>query len=661
MFIIDVIPLTKISLNRPQIYTYFYRQKIFVGALAIVSFHQRKIPAIVVKVQNLEKRKIEIKSYPYQLKKIEKVVYSEPIFTKNQLIFAQCLADYYYAPLGLILKMISPPILKREKEIAQPKKIELKLKKGIKLNTQDKKIISALQKTKKNIILIKSDINKLCRIYPKIIEPIIKKNKQVLILYPEISKAENLKEFLENYFDKSLIDSFHSEMAQGKFLEIYKKIKQGITKIIISSRLGIFAPFKNLNLIIVNYEENPNYKSQEKFPYYQGRDVALRLARIFKAKTILISETPSIESFYKTQRNKYELIKSKANCQLPTVQILDMRQEIHKGNFSIFSEDLLENLKKNLKQKKKLLLFVSRRGMATFVICQDCGYLIKCPNCDVPMVYHAREEFSSSNELLICHHCNFRAAPPLFCPKCKGHQIKYSGIGTQKVEQELKKKFPQAKIVRLDSDTMKTVKSKKKIYRDFKTGRIDILVATQIILANQNLGEIDLTGAISIDTILHLPDFRSSERTFQLIYRLIKMSKHFILQTYSRRNFAFQTSLKMDYQTFYEKEIKERKTLAYPPFSQLIKLTCFNRDVEKGEKETKQIADLLNQRKKQLSLSDKDLVILGPAPAFIPRIRGQWKWNIILKIKKKYQKTKRELLKLIPQNWLIDIDPENLL
>ena len=669
MFIIDVIPLTKIPLDRSQVYTYFYPQKISVGVLVIVSLYKRKTPGLVVKVQKLEKRKIEIKKFPYKLKEIEKIISSQPIFTEKQLFLIRWLADYYHAPLSLIAKIISPPILKREREIFQPKKVKLKLKKTLKLTSQAKKIISDIQKTKKNIILIKADSDKTREIYPKIIESIIKKKKQVLILCSEISKTNELKEFLESYFDKFLIDSFHSKTAQGKFLQIYKKIKQNKTKIIIAARLGVFAPFDNLGLVIVNQEENPNYKSQKKFPYYQGRDVALKLSKIFKAKVILASETPSIKSFYKAQKNEYKLIKPIADCRLPIASLVDMRQEIRKGNFSIFSEEILENLKKNLKQKKKSLLFVSRRGMATFVVCQDCGYVIRCPKCDAPMVYHAEEKNSSSesdkktnleSELLICHHCNFRAAPPPFCSRCQGHRIKYSGTGTQKVERKLKEIFPQAKIVRLDSDTIKNIKTKKEIYKDFKNGKIDILVATQIILGNKDLDKTDI-GVISIDTILHLPDFRAAERTFQLVYQLIKMSDYFILQTYSSRNFSFQSAIRMDYETFYKKEIEERKTLGYPPFSRLIKLTCFNRDSDKGEKEARQIVDSLNQTKKRLLLSDKQLIILGPAPAFIPRVRGQWKWNIILKIKKENKKTKKELLKLVPQNWLIDVDPENLL
>lgn len=671
MFIIDVIPLTKIPLNRSQIYTYFCPQKISVGILVMVSLYRRNVPGLVINVQNLEKRKIEIKNYPYQLKKIEKIISSEQILVKKQLELAQWMSDYYNAPLSLIIKMIAPPILKQKKENIQFKKNKLKLKKTLKLNSQEKKVVSNIQKTKKEVILIKNDFDEIHKIYLKIIESAIKKGGQVFVLSPGIFESEQVKEFLKNYFDESIIGFFH-EISKEKFLKIYKKIQQGTIKIIIGANLSAFAPFKNLDLIIINQEENSNYKNQEKFPYYNNCDIALKLSKIFKAKTILISETPSVESFYKAEKKQYKIIKLIAESRKQIAGLANMKEEIQKGNFSVFSDALLENLKKNIQQKKKSLLFVSRRGAATFIACQDCGYLIKCPNCDVPMVYHRDiEKNYLENEILICHHCNFRAATPLFCPKCKGTRIKYSGIGSQKIELELKKKFPQAKIVRLDSDTAKTIKQKKGIYQDFKNNKIDILIATQIILGNKNLGKINFIGAISLDTILHLPDFRSTERTFHIIYQLIKMSDNFILQTYSPQNFSFQNSLKMNYEKFYKKEIEDRKALFYPPFSRLIKLTCFNSSQTRGEIETKKIVDLLNQRKKQLASGDKDLIILGPAPAFIARARGQWKWNIILKInpalarkgwiEKSRQNIKDELLKLVPQNWRIDIDPENLL
>jgi primosomal protein N' (replication factor Y) len=691
VFIIDVIPLTKIPLNRSQIYTYFYPQKISVGILVMVSLYRRKVLGLVINVQNLEKRKIEIKNYSYQLKKIEKIISSKQVLTKKQLELARWMSDYYRAPISLIIKMIAPPILKREKKIIQLKKVKLKFKKTPKLNSQEKKIISNIQKAKEKIILIKNNFDEIHKIYPKIIESVIKKNGQVFVLSPEIFESGQTKEFLKNYFDESIIGFFHYKTSKGKFLQIYKKIRQGTIKIIVGANLSAFAPFKNLKLIIINQEENSNYKNQEKFPYYNNRDIALKLSKIFKAKTILISETPSIESFYKAslchsrsfchsreggnlilQKNKYKLIELKVESKKPIADLISMKKEIRKGNFSVFSDALLENLEKNIIEKKKSLLFVSRRGAATFIVCRDCGYLIKCPNCDAPMIFHySKTKNYLENEILICHHCNFRAATPLFCPKCKGHRIKYSGIGSQKVEQELKKKFPQAKIVRLDSDTAKNLKEKNKIYQDFKNNKIDILIATQIILGNKNLDKINFTGAMSLDTILHLPDFRSAERTFHIIYQLIKMSDNFILQTYSARNFAFQSAVKMNYEKFYEKEIKDRKALFYPPFSKLVKLTCFDSNQTTGKTKTEKITDLIIQRKKELNVNDKDLIILGPAPAFIARVRSQWKWNIILKInpallekrwiEKNGQNIKDELLKLVPQNWRIDIDPENLL
>jgi len=376
------------------------------------------------------------------------------------------------------------------------------------------------------------------------------------------------------------------------------------------------------------------------------------------------SATPSIDSYYRTLTPPsppcqggillHKLTQRITGDQMPQVEVVDMRDEFKKRNFSIFSDLLQEKIKYYLDQKKQIILYLNRRGAATFVSCRDCGFVEKCPNCDLPLTYH----LDKSN--LICHHCAFTKDVSLQCPECRSAAFKYFGSGTQKVELELRKSFPSARILRMDRDTTQNRESHHHFYHQFKEHQYDILIGTQMITKGWDISTVGLVGVISADTTLNLPDFRASERTFQLITQVAGRTGRgqdigeVILQTYSPDSFVMQAAARHDFDSFYNTEIMNRQSLEYPPFGRLIKLFHRNPDQQKAQKAAIELFDKLSSK-----LPEK-IQIIGPSPSFIPRIRNNFLYQIIIKINDK-EADITSFLNEIPKNWIIDIDPESLL
>lgn len=397
----------------------------------------------------------------------------------------------------------------------------------------------------------------------------------------------------------------------------------------------VFGSFESLKSITIEDESSDLYRSWSRKPYYDVRTIAKQLAKIHKAKLIL--------------KNEFQNSKLKIQSSL-----VDMRKEIKNGNFSIISNELQEKLKKH----KKSILFISRRGTSTFILCRECGYVSMCSKCDVPMIFH--EDLRPTSKSLLCHHCGKQDIAPVLCPKCKSIKIKYFGAGTQKVESEVKKLIPNKLILRLDSDAAKKPEQQSKIIEKFKNNKNVVLIGTQMIL-NKEI-KADMTAIISIDVILNLPDFKSSERVFKTIHQLRKMSKkEFLIQTYNPENYAIQTALANNYKKFYNNEVKMRKQFNYPPFSQIIKLTFKHKDYQKAKNEVEILLEKLKQQIKNLKFKADSLQLLGPTPAFIPRIAQNYRWNLIIKNKIKNLKSRNRLLMIVPSKWEIEVDPDSLL
>jgi len=601
-----------------QTLTYFSAFKLPIGSLVSIPIGKRKAVGVVVEIKELTSQKMALRQADFELKGILKVINSEKILTEKQIELAEWISDYYYCPIGPVVKMMIPA------------------------------------KTKSENLKTKNNSEKV-------------KTKQTLILTPDILSAQKL--FEPHGIANSAI--LHSNLTDKQYLENWLKIRNGEAKIIIGTRLALLAPFITLKEIIIENEHSANYKSQ-KTPRLHARETAMKLAEIWNAKITFKSPAPSIEAAWLAENKKVRLEVSSFKSQISN-SIIDLRQELKDRNFSIFSRVLQEKIKSALAKKQQIILFINRRGSSTVLMCRDCGYIPKCSNCDVPLVYHL------SPIQFICHHCGHSEFPPVLCPNCLGTRIKFFGTGTQKVEAEFKKLFPEARVARLDSDIIKKVKtigtkslerdlvpsevpSEKQLVEDFKDGKVQVLIGTQMIL-NKDLPKTPLVALMLADTLLHLPDFRSNERTFQLISRLKNLSnRNFILQTYSPENPAIQFAMAEDYQSFYQEEIQTRQELSYPPFSQLIKLVHQHKSAKKTEENAKILAEKLKQQinainKTLRSNSLLPISILGPSPAFISKVKGKYIWQIILKSKIADIKLRNRILQITPPDWVVDIDP----
>ena len=412
----------------------------------------------------------------------------------------------------------------------------------------------------------------------------------------------------------------------------------------------VFGSFgRGLKSITVEDSESDLYQSWGRKPYYNVKDIAIQLAKIHNAKLILKTSLPSIEDHYGAKNNSYFLQIQNPKSKIQKT-IVDMREEMKNGNFSPISTIL----KEKLENSNKSILFIARRGTSTIVLCRECGYIAKCRSCDVPMVYH--EEKSSRR--LVCHHCGKDDIAPVLCPNCKSIKIKYLGAGTQKVESEIKKLFPDKKVFRLDGDISEKPTEQQKIITELKNSDNTILIGSQMIL-NKDL-DTDLMAIISIDTILNLPDFKSSERVFQTINQLVNMTRNkFIIQTYNADSKTIKYAIENNFNTFYNEEIEARKKYNYPPFSEIIKLSYSHKDFTIAKNDALILKNKLEQQiRTQLKIESWKLKInlFGPSPAFVPKEKGTYKWNIIIKSQLTTEE-RNKILIIVPPTWEIEVNP----
>lgn len=645
MYILDVIPLNKIPLFSPQVLSYFLSEKASPGALVRVSLRGREVNALVWSVAAVRERKLEIKKGSFPLKKIKEILSSAPVLSELQLELAFWMHHYYLASLGVVVKLFLPRTLERRKKPIALEIINLKLKtQNLKTPLRSLKPILFWKEQRMEFYL--SEIKKLA-----------KKREQVLFLVPERQKIEGVTKEMKKISGE--VAAWHSEIKSSIEFDTWRKTRRGEIKIIVGTRSAVFLPFKNLGLIILDEEENPFYKCWDRQPKYHTKTVALKLAKLSGAKIILGTALPSVESYYLVKKKEYRLIQSATNNQPSTIKVIDLREEIRRGNYSILSEGLQEKIKKALDKKKQTILFVNRRGLARALLCQDCGEVICCDNCDVPMAYHETisNQQSTIRNRLLCHHCGDQKQVPDYCPNCQSWRIKYAGAGTQRVVAELEKFSPSTKIARLDSDIAKTQKQQERICRDFAQQKYDLLVATQLLWGclTSEVKQVELVAVVLLEQMLNLPDFRSTERTFAILKKLQKLGPQLLVQTYHPELSLLQYLSANQLNSFYQEELQNRQEFLYPPFSQLIKLTYAHKDGQKASAEAqalkKKLEKILNTQ------------ILGPVPGFIPKLKGQYVWNVIVKIgyKDDEPSIKERLFGNIPKNWQIDVDPRSLL
>lgn len=467
-------------------------------------------------------------------------------------------------------------------------------------------------------------------VYLQTIAYALERGQDVIVLVPEIALTPQTVERFKSRFGER-VAVWHSQLSLGERFDEWRRIHRGEVKIVVGVRSAIFAPFQNLGLIILDEEHETTYKQTEQVRYH-ARDVALKRAELERAVTVLGSATPAIESNYHAVVGDYQLISlpSRVNqTPLPPVEIIDMRRELKQGNRTIFSQRLDQEIKNRLNQKKQVILFLNRRGYSNFVLCRECGYVIRCQNCDVSLTYHAK-----TNQLQ-CHYCDYHERPPSHCANCGSSLIKHLGIGTEQVEEYARQRYPEAQIARMDVDTTKRKGAHDRILQAFRDRQYDILIGTQMISKGHDFPEVTLVGVIIADTALHFPDFRSGERTFQLLTQVAGRTGRgaepgeVIVQTYSPEHYSIKAAKDHDYDLFFHEELAYRQEIFQPPFSRLINIILLDESETLVIEEAHRLAHLFLAR-----LSDPlSIELLGPAPAPLSKVRGRFRWQIILKSK----------------------------
>ncbi|CAG0943777.1 Primosomal protein N' [Anaerolineae bacterium] len=524
-------------------------------------------------------------------------------------------------------------------------------------------------------------------IYLRALGEILAQGKQGIVLVPEISLTpQTIRRFGARFPNRLAV--VHSKLSEGERYDTWRRCRDGLVDIVIGARSALFAPLPRLGLIVLDEEHDPAYK-QEVAPHYHARDTAIEFAWRVGATVILGSATPDLETYYHATRGEITLLEMPkrvmghaqvianeiTNYQLPArklrvhkldadaryldlppVEIVDLRAELKAGNRSMFSRALQREMARVLAAKEQVILFLNRRGAATFILCRDCGNVFKCKRCNNPMTYH------SVGDQLICHHCNRRDRVPTKCSVCGSARIRYFGIGTEKVETEINTLFPQARTLRWDFDVTRGKESHEDILENFVQRRADILIGTQMIAKGLDLPFVTLVGVISADTALNLPDFRATERTFQLLTQVAGRAGRSILggkvivQTYNPEHYAIQAASTHDYRAFYEREIAFRREQGYPPFNRLIRLLFTHPNEGKAQAEVARIYRALITRIAQRGLPALDLI--GPAPAFFRKERSQFRYQIIVRGREPHALVADIAL---PFGWRVDVDPVSVL
>ena len=508
-------------------------------------------------------------------------------------------------------------------------------------------------------------------VYLQAIAHTLAQGKGAIVLVPEISLTPQTVERFKARFSsgplRTLVAVLHSHLSAGEKHDEWHKIRQGRAKIVIGARSAIFAPIEPLGLIIVDEEHEHSYK-QEEAPRYHARDVAVLRGQREGAVVVLGSATPSMESYFNTKKGKYgllELPQRADNAKMPIVRVVDMRQEMRRQKGSpIFSVQLREAILQRLERKEQTILFLNRRGYATSLQCPACGFVAQCPNCSVALTYHRKEQ------KLKCHICSFDSPAPTQCPeaKCGSREIRYAGLGTEKLEDALIQGFPHAKLARMDSDTLKKKDDFRRILTEFRLGKIDILVGTQMIAKGLHFPNVTLVGIIYADLSLHLPDFRAGERTFQLLTQVAgragrgDLEGEVFVQAFTPFHPAIQYARKHDFVGFYEQELEFREQLKYPPLARIALITIKGRNEDK----VSFLADHVRKEMEPLLAEMEDLVIAGPAPAPLARAETFYRFQLMLRTRHMASLSRRlnetvKLLKL-PEGIAVtvDIDPVNL-
>lgn len=682
--------------NRNVDKTFDYRvpphleEKIQVGIRVLVPFGNQKLEGFVLKIKTQADEVVEEE----KIKEIFEVVDQEVILNEELLLLGKKMSEMTLATLISCYQIMLPEALKARKNIRIGKKMdtyyslnkekEIPLLKGTQQQIVDRlklekkvgkaqlnEISSSSVKTlvKKGILIeekqeqyrLKKEYPRLPKypltplqqevvdtimkrknepttfllhgvtgsgkteVYMELIENGLKEGKASIVLVPEISLTEQMVSRFKGRFGEE-VAILHSRLSQGEKYDEWRRITRQEVKIVIGARSAIFAPLKNLGFLIIDEEHTTSYK-QESTPKYSAIDIAKERSKYHRCPFILGSATPTLESYARAKKGVYELLEMKQRINqkpLPKVTVVDLNET--KG-FQTFSKILVEKIENRLQKKEQVILLLNRRGYSSFVSCRNCGHVEKCPNCDITLTYH------KSSQMLRCHYCGYATKKQDRCPECQEEAMNHLGTGTEKVEEELKNKFPEARILRMDLDTTSRKGSHEKMITAFKNHEYDILLGTQMIAKGLDFKEVTLVGVINADTSLNIPDFRSSEYTFQLLSQVAGRSGRgekegeVIIQTYNKDHYAIQCAASHDYLSFYEKEMKIRHELDYPPYYYLTSIKVLSSDYKEAGIESKKVGEYLKSNL-------KNSILLGPSIAGVFRINNVYRFQLIIKYKK---------------------------
>jgi primosomal protein N' (replication factor Y) len=505
-------------------------------------------------------------------------------------------------------------------------------------------------------------------VYFKLIDDTIKAGKNVLFLAPEIALASQLTKRLAKKFGTKDVAIWHSSISDGERYDVWQKLYKNEIKILAGARSAVFAPLQNIGLIIIDEEHESAYKQTTPAPRYDAKVVSRKLAEFHNCPLLLGSATPDISSYYRAvnEGNLFELKHRYNNAKVPPVTVINMQEHGRAAYKNVISIPMQTEIKETLAKDQQVILLINRRGFSTFTQCKACGHVIECPNCAIPMIWHAKDQ------MLKCHYCNHVEYFPEFCPECGSDALRNSGTGTQKIEQYIRDIFPDNIIERIDSDILTRKGEHIRLLERFQRKEIDILVGTQMIAKGLDNPNVTLVGVISADASFNLPDFRASERGFQLLTQVAgragrgEFSGKVLFQTYNPDFYALESAKSQNYGEFYETEITAREEFDYPPFAQMIRLVLSSQNNFRAEKSAQEIAMRMALMVEKFGISER-LEILGPTPCVIERINSQYRFQILIKNKmseKGHQFISSFLNKItLPKDikMVIDVDPLDIL
>jgi len=618
-----------------------------VGDLVAASLRGKVLNGIVIAISETPPK--------FSVKPIAKIV-RKKVLADFQIEAARFIREYYSAHAGKVLKLFIPQrVWKNEPLKRKAKKSEIKIIKQPKkkLTPDQAEVLKKILETeswKLPALLHGITGSGKTEIYLRAILEVLQSGKQAILLVPEIALTPQLVGYFAASIPKNEIAVLHSNLSEGEKLNSWEQIHSNEVKLVIGSRSALFAPARKLGIIILDEEHEWNYKNDQT-PRYHARAVAFELAKIIGAKLILGSATPSLETYFAAQNGRLELLElpERVNrSKLPEVRIVDLRNEMKRENFSPFSELLQAKIREKLERKEQIILLLNKRGFSSAVVCRDCGFVLSCENCSLPLTFHR------ALNRCVCHGCGYFEIPPASCPNCHSATIRFLGTGTQKIESELPKLFPGARILRADRDTTSLRGSHQKIYEEFRERRADILIGTQIVAKGLDLPNVSLVGVLLADIGLHLPDFRAGEKIFSLLTQVAgrcgrgEKVGEVVIQTYSPEHPALQNARNHDYKKFFREEIAERKNSFWPPFSKVVKFIF----VDEIERNAKQNAENFAQKLKESGEKQ-----VWTAPALIAKLNGKFHFHVIWK-----GGDPRKLLAKItlPEKVRVDVDPVNL-